>query len=494
MKSATKNKGTNRYSRVLLGCFSGSIGLSIFLTTVANANVVGADMQNFNPTTDGLDFVTVESSETLLPGFANFGLFMNYAVNTLPYFDDSNHQSRTKINDSILAADLNVGVGVARNLSIGLSLPQMVAQSVGTEGFNGEFRSNGNTEVRLNGKYRLWTDGTTGLAIGGIVNINRTKDNPYTGNPSRPIYTMQVIGDTKIAKEVALALNVGYRWRSPGEPVAEAAPIQPLPNQIIASAGASYRIESLDTKIIGEIYGSSPASSVSTYDSRASSSAEALIGVKHDIDTNLAVHGGFGTELEHGLSTPDWRIYAGVNWSMGPKFNEPQRVTIDDKPMPKEEKPFMGPPKAYERVIVHDILFEFASDSNMLGPSKETLGDLAAYLNKPPVFTKLVVIGHTDNVGSLKYNDQLSLRRAETIKKYLVETLKIDASKVQVEGKGAREPVASNGNFQGRQLNRRVEFRIYRPETNEAPKQESPKQDKQKQETADPTKQIEDKK
>ena len=53
----------------------------------ARANVVGADTQNFNPTNDGLDFVTVHSSETLTPGVINFGFFINYAVNSLPNYD-----------------------------------------------------------------------------------------------------------------------------------------------------------------------------------------------------------------------------------------------------------------------------------------------------------------------------------------------------------------------------------------------------------------------
>ena len=41
------------------------------------ANVTGSDAQNFNPTTNGLDFVTVQSSSTLEPGVFNFGVFLN---------------------------------------------------------------------------------------------------------------------------------------------------------------------------------------------------------------------------------------------------------------------------------------------------------------------------------------------------------------------------------------------------------------------------------
>ena len=55
---------------------------------------------------------------------------------------------------------------------------------------------------------------------------------------------------------------------------------------------------------------------------------------------------------------------------------------------------------------------------------------------------------------------QLSQDRANAIKKYLVEKHKLPMGSIVAIGKGETEPVADNGNFQGRQLNRRVEFEI----------------------------------
>ncbi len=70
-------------SKVLL-----TLATLLALNPVTHANVVGTDVQNFNPTTSGLDFVTVQSSETLEPGFINFGLFLNYTKNTLSVSKD----------------------------------------------------------------------------------------------------------------------------------------------------------------------------------------------------------------------------------------------------------------------------------------------------------------------------------------------------------------------------------------------------------------------
>jgi outer membrane protein OmpA-like peptidoglycan-associated protein len=439
--------------------------VSGFLTPVCQANVIGSDMQNFNATTSGLDFVTVESAATLEPGFINFGLFMNYAVNTLPYFEETETiQSRTKFNDTLLGADINVGYGILKNLDLGLSLPQIVSSTVKAKGWNGKFRDTGNTEVRGNIKYQLTGDEKGGVAIQGVVNINRTKDNPYVGKSNSPIYSLLLIGSKQVNQEVALGLNLGYRWRKAGKALENADPIKPLPNQFIWSGAVNYHITALDSKLIAEVFGSSPVKKVDKNGDRTASSAESLLGVKHDIDTNLAIHGGFGTEIDAGLSSPDWRIYVGVNWSTGPKFDQPSRVSIEEPPIKAAPvaKPFAVAPKPYENITVHDLMFEFDSDHLLVGQSKETLKDLADHLNQPPRFTKLIIIGHTDSIGTTEYNDELSKRRAGTIKKWLVDEHKLDATKIIAEGHGERHPIAGNGNYQGRQMNRRVEFRIYR--------------------------------
>ncbi len=442
------------------------VGAVLGLTSAQAAlgNVLGADMQLFNPNTDGLDFVTVESSDVIEPGFINFGLFLNYAVNTLPYFEtDESIQTRAKFNDRLLGADFNAGIGIIDDLSLGISFPNIVTQSVKREGFQGRFRDNGNTEVRVNTKYRLWGDETAGIAIGGVVNFNRLKSNPYVGKTNSPLYGMQLITHGRPTERVTLGANIGYRIRPTAKPIEEASPIKPLPNQWIASLAASYLFPDIDTRALVEIYGSRPAKSVEKNSQRSASSSELLVGAKHDWSNELSIHTGLGTELEHGLSTPDWRIYAGVNYAFGPKLDTEKRVSTqaDVKPT-KKVKPFTGQVKAFEKVIVHDILFEFDSDQRMVGASKQTIEDLAKYLVIPPMYTKLVITGHTDSLGPTEYNDRLSLNRANTIKRWLVSQHKMDPAKIFTEGRGEREPVANNANFQGRQLNRRVEFRIYR--------------------------------
>lgn len=70
---------------------------------------------------------------------------------------------------------------------------------------------------------------------------------------------------------------------------------------------------------------------------------------------------------------------------------------------------------------------------------------------------RVTVIGHTDNTGSDAVNDPLSLERAEAVKRYLTAR-GVSGEHVSVQGRGEREPVASNASDSGRAQNRRVEI------------------------------------
>jgi len=68
------------------------------------------------------------------------------------------------------------------------------------------------------------------------------------------------------------------------------------------------------------------------------------------------------------------------------------------------------------------------------------------------------IIGHTDSDGNAGDNLSLSKRRAEAVKAELVKDFGIDPSRIQTDGKGASEPIASNTTAEGKANNRRVEF------------------------------------
>ena len=432
-----------------------------------SANVVGADTQNFNPTNDGLDFVTVHSSETLTPGLLNLGFFLNYAVNSLPNYEDTSTQSRTNFRDSLLSGDLNFALGISRGFEVGMSFPFLLSQSVDsdTNTFRGEFAQNGLTELRFMAKTRFWGDHEKGVGAVVSANLNQIEDNPFLGEGAGPTYNFELVGD-KTFGQFAVGLNVGYRLRDPGTQLA-GVPIQPLDDQYIASTAVSYLITSLDTKVIAELFGSFPVDSGEFVSDRSDESLEFLLGGKTDLSPSVALHYGGATEVIHGTSSPDWRLYTGVNWVIGPLFSKPRNVfaKVQDGSLRSLEDidtadPFEGAPAVNEAFVARDVLFEFNSDQ-LQEEAKASLQLLVDYLKRPPGFTTLTIEGHTDSVGSAAYNLDLSQRRANTVRKTLV-SMGLPTAKVKSAGFGESRPIADNGNFQGRAMNRRVEFKVRR--------------------------------
>lgn len=84
------------------------------------------------------------------------------------------------------------------------------------------------------------------------------------------------------------------------------------------------------------------------------------------------------------------------------------------------------------------------------------LDRFATTLNQNPV-TTVRIVGHTDNSGSDAINNPLSVNRAATASDYLVAR-GVAASRINIDGRGSREPVADNGSAAGRAKNRRVEI------------------------------------
>lgn len=104
-----------------------------------------------------------------------------------------------------------------------------------------------------------------------------------------------------------------------------------------------------------------------------------------------------------------------------------------------------------------NVLFDF--DKAILKPfSKKELRKLAELLKKNRSL-KIQISGHTDNIGTLKDNMDLSLRRVQAVIDFLT-TEGIKTVRLVAKGWGETQPVTSNNTAMGRALNRRVEFRV----------------------------------
>jgi OOP family OmpA-OmpF porin len=107
--------------------------------------------------------------------------------------------------------------------------------------------------------------------------------------------------------------------------------------------------------------------------------------------------------------------------------------------------------------VLKGVSFDF--DSTRLGVNAQTILDDAVktMLGQPTM--KVEIAGHTDNYGTDEYNNNLSQRRAEAVREYLISK-SVGADSLRATGYGEAQPVASNETDFGREQNRRVEFRI----------------------------------
>jgi OOP family OmpA-OmpF porin len=134
-------------------------------------------------------------------------------------------------------------------------------------------------------------------------------------------------------------------------------------------------------------------------------------------------------------------------------------------PPPAATPPAVVPPASptNEKItFAADAFFDF--DKATLKPEgKAKLDDLVGKLGAINLEV-IIAVGHTDSIGSVAYNQKLSVRRAESVKAYLVSK-GVEANRVYTEGKGKSQPIAPNeingkDNPAGRAKNRRVEIEV----------------------------------
>lgn len=159
-------------------------------------------------------------------------------------------------------------------------------------------------------------------------------------------------------------------------------------------------------------------------------------------------------DLPHAF--PSGKVYSAAQFKL---ISDPP---TQDKYLIGNIKLAVGEPDTRNKLITEGkfsttgILFDVNS-ANIKPESYGSLKDIADVLqDNANVHVK--IIGHTDNDGDASMNLALSKKRAESVKSFLQSEFKIDASRMETDGKGAADPVAPNTTSAGKAQNRRVEF------------------------------------
>ncbi len=127
-------------------------------------------------------------------------------------------------------------------------------------------------------------------------------------------------------------------------------------------------------------------------------------------------------------------------------------------PPPPPPKPVPPPPPPKPAPVFENIYFH--ENKTNIDPMAAKALDRDGEMLKENPDIKVEIGGHTDSLGSEKANLKISEKRAESVKKYLMDKFNIAGDRMVVKGYGSSKPIADNSTKEGRAKNRRVEIRV----------------------------------
>lgn len=427
----------------------------VFTTTKAIANINGSTLQSFNPISSNGDFVTVQSATTLRPWVLNFGGFIDQAYNTLPPALDATNQ-RFEVSNDILYSDLHFAIGLLPNWEIGANMGSILNASVDQDQFSEYYRVRGLTDLRINSKYNFFQKEKWQFAINLQAEFPQIENDYFYGSGSVPLYAIELIASVYDGLW-AWSANLGYNIRPNGDKIPGGA-YEPVGDMWLGSLALAHRFAETDWAAVAELWAAQPVRATANYTQLDLTATEILLGAKFKEEPTLEWQFGFTKGTRGGISTPDSRLYFGVNWQYENESEEPTPVApvaIEAPAPPIAPVPVMAP--AVGNFVISNINFKTNSAEVSLEYAAY-LKKFAEFLKAKASYKKVTVKGFTDSTGTKPYNLILSQKRAEAIKKFLVEQEQIPIEKIQTIGFGVENPIATNKTAEGRRLNRRIEL------------------------------------
>ncbi|MEO6305531.1 MAG: OmpA family protein [Bacteroidia bacterium] len=190
-----------------------------------------------------------------------------------------------------------------------------------------------------------------------------------------------------------------------------------------------------------------PIAGVRIFFEDLSNGKESGIAVSHPVNGEYAIVLPSGSNYGY-LAEKDGFISVNANIDLA-KLPEYKEMTQDL---------YLTPIEAGQSISINNIFFDF-DKAELRKESFYELDRLVKLLKANPT-VQVEISGHTDNIGTAAYNNELSHKRAEAVSKYIKSKMGDSEGRVTLKNYGETKPIATNNTAKGRQLNRRVEFKV----------------------------------
>ncbi|PIR16404.1 MAG: hypothetical protein COV46_08475 [Deltaproteobacteria bacterium CG11_big_fil_rev_8_21_14_0_20_49_13] len=397
--------------------------------------IKGYNQQLFRPQTDGYGLFNVSGSKVLPHLKFSAGFVANVSKNNVNV-DMPARLSSIRLIDTDVAGDFNAALGLFNFMDVGLNVPVVFYEQGTNYDTLQDYTASALGDMRLDVKFNLLDDkkGSIGLALMSVAGFPTGSRYKFTGDDG-PTWEGRLVLD-KTIKRVSFFVNAGYRFRKEEQIL-----LTQLDNNLTFGGGSSFRLPFDGDRwlLTAEITGEAVAKNIE----KNTTPTEVWGGIRREFDSGMSLNFGGGRRIFNAIGASDLRLFAGISFSLARR----------DEAIERKKATVKG-----EIVSIKQNVYFAFDKAKIDAKDYQVLEGLVSALHDN-MEQKVELSGYTDNVGTKAYNKGLSMKRAMSVKDFLIKN-GIQADRIIVKAFGEDNPAESNSSRSGRSKNRRVEISL----------------------------------
>lgn len=439
----------------------------VALTPAAQAQGYSADIELLTPDLSDRAIPGVAVAGGLKPGTVRVGANLQYALNPLVLYDFDTYVG--PVISHRLGLTIAGSVDVSRAFTIRAAVP--MAANLGTEVERYAARGVGLGDARIGATVAFYRKGIANLGARLDVAFPTGRKNAYMGEE-------MVRGTAAVLAQIDLgrfdiATDLGVTARQP----VRTTEMFRLAPELAWNTGARYFLVEDTFALSASAF---TRLGLLDFGGAGESSLEAMLNAEVHPTESIRLDVGVGRGLTEGYGTSDLRAMLGFTWRYIPPEKKPE-VVAEAGPPPPDPTRFqinrvdedLGEPEKVEwaegqlaridkeRIKIRENINFAVGTATILDESQPILSQVASLLNGNALIGQLVIEGYASEEGEYAYNYDLSLDRAESIFRRLVE-LGVHPTRLSFRAFGELNPRKAGEDEASLEANRRVEFRIVR--------------------------------